>query len=334
MAKPCVIRNKKKQFRHNIIMELAPGIELFHLIKKEQHLPLHRWINIILSMLHEVKKIHAQGILHCDIKPENFRVDLLTDTAKLIDFGMAIESETLSCQSKTPQGSRHYAAPEVFAKINNEKTEIYALGKTIAAALDLIYKNDKGELVLIDESHSTYKINKKILDPDLRLIILNFLKTMTASQPDQRPTLANTLCFFTAMQKNLQQCVHSSVGLFDLREYAEIKQSPRNNLLSALQCVDEVILIDTYKETDAHQHLAIKNLLDEKNINVVNKILHAPEMNPHEFITNIPDMIAEENPGIRHYFYFTTKLSPHNITDSLRQQNIHLVSCFSIKKIY
>jgi serine/threonine protein kinase len=42
-----------------------------------------------LQMLFSIKNIHSYGIIHRDIKPGNFLIDLSSDKIKLIDFGLS-----------------------------------------------------------------------------------------------------------------------------------------------------------------------------------------------------------------------------------------------------
>jgi serine/threonine protein kinase len=55
--------------------------------------------------------IHSQGIVHCDIKPENIVVDS-SKTAKICDFGFAVK-----CGERASKGlgSQAYMALELFA---------------------------------------------------------------------------------------------------------------------------------------------------------------------------------------------------------------------------
>ena len=42
-----------------------------------------------IQMLSAIKNIHLYGILHRDVKPGNFLMELTYDTIKLIDFGLS-----------------------------------------------------------------------------------------------------------------------------------------------------------------------------------------------------------------------------------------------------
>ncbi|MHB1948678.1 MAG: protein kinase domain-containing protein [Gammaproteobacteria bacterium] len=316
---------QKNMLRHNILMDLAPGIDLSVLVNQPSFLSPIRWINIVINMLLEVQNIHANGILHCDIKPENFIINLFTDTATLVDFGFAIESETLSVKNAIKQGSINYVAPEVFKGIYNVKTEIFALGKTIAATLGLTYHTKDKYLVLVDDDHPKFESNRKIPDPHLRLSILNFLQSMAAEDPDERPNFDKILDFFKQIQKNLLTLPIANIGIFDLAEYDQlVDKTQKEKFLDALQSIDEVILVDTCKELDEFHYLEIKLELEKRQINIINKIFYAPEEKPHHIIADIPDHLAQDNPAKRYYFYFTAQKADE-ITDHLTKRSIQTI---------
>src|SRR3990167_7335522 len=67
--------NKNSQEQFEIIMELGIGNNLEKLSQSPTKLPTQRWIGICIATLRSIKKLHEQGILHCDIKPANLTYD-------------------------------------------------------------------------------------------------------------------------------------------------------------------------------------------------------------------------------------------------------------------
>ena len=64
--------------------------------------------------------IHDEGVIHNDLKPENFVV--IGARLKLIDFGIAnkIEEEKTSVQRDIRCGTINYMAPETIETYENE----------------------------------------------------------------------------------------------------------------------------------------------------------------------------------------------------------------------
>ena len=76
------------------------------------------------EILEALKYIHAKGIAHLDLKPENIMVANLGNRIKIIDLSCA---ESLSGYS-TPGYTQEYQAPEQVVGQGNISTDIYQLG--------------------------------------------------------------------------------------------------------------------------------------------------------------------------------------------------------------
>jgi serine/threonine protein kinase len=92
-------------------------------------------VKAIDLILQGVSYIHANNIIHRDIKSSNILFNSLTDLA-LSDFGIgrAMDSDsTRETQSGYGLGSFNYMAPEQFAHANHadQRSDIYAIGRVI-----------------------------------------------------------------------------------------------------------------------------------------------------------------------------------------------------------
>ena len=79
---------------------------------------------------------HAAGIIHRDLKPANIMYDPATQTARLLDFGIARDAEDDPAQRLTKAGSfvgtLQYVAPEALSgELVREQADVYSLA-TIA----------------------------------------------------------------------------------------------------------------------------------------------------------------------------------------------------------
>jgi len=114
-----------------IVMELARGKLLRHVLMEQRKLPAARAVRIALAICESLEYIHGQGVVHRDLKPENIIIDA-EDRIKLIDFGIAGQSGArrltfgkFSQVMCTPD----YIAPEqVKGKRGDARADIYALG--------------------------------------------------------------------------------------------------------------------------------------------------------------------------------------------------------------
>lgn len=114
---------------HYIVMEYVEGETLKQYIQNHPNIPIDTAVRIAIEIGYALEEAHANGIIHCDIKPHNV---LLTRTGKVkvTDFGIAraINSSTV-LDKQSILGSVHYLSPEQAAgdKIT-AKTDIYSLG--------------------------------------------------------------------------------------------------------------------------------------------------------------------------------------------------------------
>ena len=116
-----------------IVMEYAPGGELFNYIVQKEKLSEEESSFYLYQIIQGVKEIHKKKICHRDIKPENL---LFTKNKilKIIDFGLSSEYENYLT---TPCGSPCYASPEMIRgkKYNGLSIDLWACGIILFAML-------------------------------------------------------------------------------------------------------------------------------------------------------------------------------------------------------
>lgn len=115
---------------HYIVMEFVRGETLKDYISKHGHLPINTAMRITFDIGEALEHAHANGIVHCDIKPHNI---LVTETGriKVADFGIAraVNSNAAEMADTSVLGSVHYFSPEQASGGQvDERTDIYSLG--------------------------------------------------------------------------------------------------------------------------------------------------------------------------------------------------------------
>ncbi|PWA76187.1 serine/threonine-protein kinase Rad53 [Artemisia annua] len=81
------------------------------------------------SIVSALSYIHARNIVHCDVKGRNVLVGEIPGSAKLADFGSAID---LSCENKGIRGSPLWMAPEVVrGEYQGPESDVWSLGCTV-----------------------------------------------------------------------------------------------------------------------------------------------------------------------------------------------------------
>lgn len=117
-----------------LVMEYIDGQDLASL--SSQILPVEKALEYIQQIGSALQVIHAQGLVHRDVKPGNIMLRAGKPEAILIDFGLAGGTdETITMNKSTTE--ENFTAPELID--SNGKTEpysdVYSLGATLYALL-------------------------------------------------------------------------------------------------------------------------------------------------------------------------------------------------------
>lgn len=113
-----------------IIMEFVPGSDLKNLLAKKGNMSVESALNLMIQACAGVGYAHKNGLVHCDIKPQNL---LITpdNQVKMVDFGIARALASIHPEEKTDivWGSPHYFSPEQAAgKAPSPASDVYSLG--------------------------------------------------------------------------------------------------------------------------------------------------------------------------------------------------------------
>ncbi|MHC4662241.1 MAG: protein kinase domain-containing protein [Planctomycetota bacterium] len=112
-----------------VAVEYIPGLNVKELLEVQIKLEEAEAIKVIEQIAEALEHASSKGIVHRDIKPESI---IVRDdgTAKLCDYGLALEDEEISEES--PPGNPFYMSPEQakgFTDID-VRSDIYSLGAT------------------------------------------------------------------------------------------------------------------------------------------------------------------------------------------------------------
>lgn len=152
-----------------IIMEYLEGETLTERLKREKTLPEEEAINLLLPVMHSLKVVHEEGILHRDIAPDN--IFLTKDgEAKLIDFGASRYATTSHSRSLSVIIKPGYSPEEQYRSRSDQgpHTDVYALAATLYKMItgktppDAMERRAKIETKKRDILEPPTKINKKI----------------------------------------------------------------------------------------------------------------------------------------------------------------------------
>lgn len=176
-------------------MELIEGQSLAAFLEREQHVPLDQCLTIMLQLSETIRAIHAKGVLHRDLKPDNIMLVTHQDNeqyVKLLDFGLA-RNQSLTHLTETGEiiGTLFYLPPEQFSRRSfDQRSDIYALG-VIFYELITLERPFWAEqpLELIRQILEQTPLEPVSLRADLEVDLNGLIMSMISKEPDKRPSI-------------------------------------------------------------------------------------------------------------------------------------------------
>lgn len=113
-----------------IVMEYVPGTDLKSFLKRKGHFSVRETLSLMIQACAGVGYAHRAGIVHCDIKAQNF---IITPDRRLkvTDFGIARALASIHPEEKSDVvwGSPQYFSPEQAAGLApSPASDVYSLG--------------------------------------------------------------------------------------------------------------------------------------------------------------------------------------------------------------
>lgn len=244
-----VYQNREKL---SLVMECMEGGELFDRVLAKKKYSEQDAADAAYQMLLSINYIHGHGIVHRDIKLENFLYESKDgDHLKLIDFGFSKIWDP-SIRMKMSCGTLAYVAPEVLEKSYTSKCDIWSLGVVVFILL-VGYMPFSGsehvQMRKIKEGNFTVKdsfnrISAPAQDMMRRMIVVDANTRMSAEECLQHEfitgrserakasegaeidsSVVNSLCEFAQASKFRRACMSAMAWSLTNEERTELRQA-------------------------------------------------------------------------------------------------------------
>ncbi|MCY1081796.1 serine/threonine protein kinase [Archangium lansingense] len=193
-----------------IVMEFVPGDTLFA-FAYNQNPSARKATRIVLDAALTLGEVHAAGVFHRDVKPENILIREGSERPILIDFGIgSLASAPTVTGSQLPPGTEEFRSPEQirFQRANPDGAgqyeygptdEMWALGVTYYWLLTDVFpfgeRTDPGGLDGLRERILSHRPEAPhVVNPRVPLAASLLCMRMLAERPEDRFPVVATLC--------------------------------------------------------------------------------------------------------------------------------------------
>jgi serine/threonine protein kinase len=114
--------------RPYIVAELVRGRDVATLLDADRPISTTDALDLVVQVCEALGHAHGRGVLHGDVTPRNVVVEEQEGTAKLVDFGVAVDLLGRRKPTK-PRGTPGYLAPELLrGGAPSVRSDLYSLG--------------------------------------------------------------------------------------------------------------------------------------------------------------------------------------------------------------
>jgi calcium-dependent protein kinase len=263
----------------HLVMECLEGGELFHRLKKLGRFSEQDAADAAWQMLLALNYIHSRGVVHGDIKLENFMYDQQeSNHLKLIDFGFSKISQ-LSGEGKSGFiGTLGYTAPELFEDKFSSQCDMWSLGVIVFSLLtgDMPFGGpEKEQIEAIKKGRFVCKPEKwKSVSTEA----LEFTQAMLQVDPNLRLTAQQALDHTWIVNRHQKRSIVIDddivKGLVDFGEASKFRRCCFTTMAWSLTNADRAKVRQYFTAMDTTQQgtITLAELTD-----VMNKWFHSDE---------------------------------------------------------
>mmetsp|Transcript_48344 Transcript_48344/g.144339 ORF Transcript_48344/g.144339 Transcript_48344/m.144339 type:complete len:513 (+) Transcript_48344:105-1643(+) len=176
----------------HFVMERLGGGELLHRLKRVHRFPEQDAAYAVWQMLSVVSYLHAHGVVHRDLKLENFLLESEGDHLKLIDFGVSALRGPGERMSELV-GTLAYVAPEALERRYTSQCDLWSLGVITFALLTGQMPFDGPDDVVVERIRAGKCADEPYLWRGLSASSRHFVQSLLTVDPSARLTVGQAL---------------------------------------------------------------------------------------------------------------------------------------------
>ena len=181
---------------------------LDRVLEEEGRLPLRVGLEVALDITKVLDNIHAAGVVHKDIKPQNILWDMTQSRATLLDFAISSELSEEATNASTPEaleGTLAYISPEQTGRTArglDARTDLYSLGVLFFEVLSGRRPFLETDALSLVHAHlAKMPPSLEILVPNLPPVVAHLVSRCIEKHPEKRYQTAKGL------QYDIERCL-------------------------------------------------------------------------------------------------------------------------------
>jgi len=204
----------KDDSNYYMVIELL-GDSLQHLIEKKGKLPLKTSLKIGLQLLYLLKSVHDKGLIHRDIKPDNFLLKLNNNNIhfNIIDFGFC-KSYINNDKHIHFKNTNSLIGSLTYASINahnfnelSRRDDLESLGYIVMylylGKLEWQQENGYNDIVETKNTNIKNMKSKAIYNSQMPNILIEYMKNVRSLEFEEKPNYAILADLFKREIENL-----------------------------------------------------------------------------------------------------------------------------------
>mmetsp|Transcript_21286 Transcript_21286/g.45500 ORF Transcript_21286/g.45500 Transcript_21286/m.45500 type:complete len:588 (-) Transcript_21286:696-2459(-) len=294
------------------VMEVMEGGELYDRVSEKRIFSESDAANATWQMLLAINYLHSEGIVHRDIKLENFLYERKgKDYLKLIDFGFSkvlLKNGPLDVSC----GTISYVAPEVLDRNYGSQCDLWSMGVIVFVMLSgyMPFSGVSDEEIFTNIRAGRYVMKAKRWN-EVSPLAINFVKSLLVVEPEYRLTAQAALEHAWITERHAlpeRSAIDESIAtsLLSFAAQTRFRRACLQLMAWSLTRDERAEVRDAFLELDLH-HTGVIKLTELKQ--VLEDKFHLPPDVCHTVVKAFQDMDHENDAEIHYSDFLAAMMS-------------------------